>query len=223
MTTQSVAPPAHREGEAERIANGVASQPGEPMWAVAEVFPLQGDWSEAEYLAFTNDINRLVELSDGFLEMLPMPTDQHQGTAGYLYDELRAFGRTRGGVVRFAPLRIQLRSGKFREPDMVYLVDRDDPRRGAKYWMGADLVMEVVSDSPQDRERDLVTKRREYAEAGIAEYWIVDPETESITVLTLVEDSNVYAEHDIFVRGETATSVLLAGFAVSVNEVLDVD
>ncbi len=87
--------------------------------------------------------------------------------------------------MRFAPLCVRLRSGKFREPDLLYLVDRDDPRRNNKFWVGADLVMEVVSDSPQDRERDLVTKRLEYAEAGIAESWIVDPESESITVLTL--------------------------------------
>lgn len=48
------------------------------------------------------------------------------------------------------------------------------------------LVMEVVSGGPQDRKRDLVIKRAEYAAAGIPEYWIVDPESRRITVLTLV-------------------------------------
>jgi Uma2 family endonuclease len=45
-----------------------------------------------------------------------------------------------------------------------------------EYWEGADLVMEVVSSHDEDRRRDLVVKREEYARAGIAEYWIVDPE-----------------------------------------------
>jgi Uma2 family endonuclease len=66
-----------------------------------------------------------------------------------------------------------------------------------------------------------VTKRQEYAQAAIPEYWIIDPDTETITVLNL--ESTVYAEHGIFTRGETATSALLAEFAVSVDEVLDAD
>ncbi|MBC8163970.1 MAG: Uma2 family endonuclease [Roseiflexaceae bacterium] len=62
-------------------------------------------------------------------------------------------------------------------------------------------------------------KPRDYAEAGIPEYWIVHPLDETITVLTL--DGDLYAEQGVFRRGETATSVLLTGFAVSVDAVLD--
>ena len=52
------------------------SRPGEPTWEVTEFFPRQGEWTEAEYLAFES--NRLVELADGHLEVLPMPTLTHQ-------------------------------------------------------------------------------------------------------------------------------------------------
>jgi hypothetical protein len=72
-----------------------------------------------------------------------------------------------------------------------------DPRRQNAYWTGADLVIEVVS--PDDPQRDLVTKRSEYAQAGIPEYWIVDPQTETITVLRL-EDAR-YVEHGVFRPG----------------------
>ena len=48
----------------------------EPTWDVAQLFPPQGDWSEAEYLAL--DTNHLVEFSQGFVEFLPMPTLSHQ-------------------------------------------------------------------------------------------------------------------------------------------------
>ena len=76
--------------------------------------------------------------------------------------------------------------------------------------------MEIVSESKDDRERDVVEKRKDYAQAGIPEYWIVDPETETITVLTLLAGQTEYAVHGEFKPGRTATSKLLDGFAVDV-------
>ena len=80
-----------------------------------------------------------------------------------------------------------IRAGKFREPDLAALRDRSDPRNQDRFWLGADMVVEVVS--PDDPNRDLVEKRADYAEAGIPEYWIVDPRFESVTVLTLVDSA----------------------------------
>jgi len=91
------------------------------------------------------------------------------------------------------------------------VLDTHDPRAQNRYWTGADLVMEVVS--PDAPERDLVEKRREYAEAGIPEYWIVDPRDRSVTVLTLVD--HAYREHGRFVPGQEATSALLPDFTVA--------
>ncbi|MEO7912305.1 MAG: Uma2 family endonuclease, partial [Roseiflexaceae bacterium] len=127
--------------------------------------------------------------------------------------------RPRGGKVRFSPLRVRIRARKFREPDLLLVLDAKDPRRQNRYWQGADLALEVVSaDKP---ERDLVEKRSDYAEAGIAEYWIVNPETETITVLRLEDTS--YAEHGVFGRGAEATSALMPAFALSVDAVFDAD
>ena len=117
----------------------------------------------------------------------------------------------------YAPLRLQIRPGKQREPDILLVRDANDPRRQNRYWVGADLVVEIVS--PDDSERDTKVKRADYAEASIPEYWIVDPENETIIVLWLEGDS--YIEHGSFRRGETATSVLLNGFAMPVDAVLD--
>ncbi len=86
-----------------------------------------------------------------------------------------------------------------------------------KFWSGADLVMEVVSDDPEGRRRDLVEKRRDYARAAIGEYWMVDPETRTITVLRL--QGKKYAVFGRFRPGQTARSRLLAGFAVAVDDV----
>jgi Uma2 family endonuclease len=168
-------------------------------------------WSVADYLAL--ETNRLIEFSHGQLEVLPMPRMSHQQIALMLVQMLLRFVESRKlGTVLFAPLRVQLWPGKFREPDIVFMRREHAERMGEAFWDGADLVMEVVS--PDDRRRDLETKRREYAQAAIPEYWIVDPETQRITVLTLAGAE--YAVHGEFGAGEQATSVLLPGFGVDV-------
>ena len=186
----------------------------ELTWEIARLFPAQGHWSEEEYLAL--DTNHLIELSHGQLEVLPMPTQSHQLLVIALFELLRNFVREgRLGTVLLAPMRVQLWPGKFREPDILFMRMENDDRRSDRFWESADLVMEVVS--PDDPERDKVTKRREYAQAGIPEYWIVDPTDSSITVLTL--QGQEYALHGEFVSDETATSVLLDRFTVEVAAV----
>ena len=189
-----------------------------PAWEVALLLPAQGQWSEDDYLWLTDRTKCLVEFTDGHIEVLPMPTDEHQRIVLFLYRTLYAFLASHGmGIVLVAPLRLYLQSGRYREPDVLLLLDAEDTRRSNRSWTGADLVIEVVS--PDDPQRDLVPKREEYAAAGIPEYWIVNPVTEQIIVLQL--DETGYAEHGRFARGTQATSVLLEGFTVEVSEVLE--
>ena len=144
-----------------------------------------------------------------------MPSDQHQAIVGFLYVLLRNLADRVGGTVRIAPLRLCLWPDKIREPDLLFVASAADARRQHAYWTGADLVIEVVS--PDDPARDLVTKRSEYAQAGIPEYWIVDPEMQHITVLALAGAE--YFVHGEFGAGEQATSALLPGFVVDVAAV----
>jgi hypothetical protein len=50
-----------------------------------ELLPSQGSWSEEEYLVLTEHRSRLVEFTDGFLEVLPTPTDKHQSVLKFLF------------------------------------------------------------------------------------------------------------------------------------------
>jgi Uma2 family endonuclease len=189
---------------------------GEPTWSIAELFPEQGGWDEDEYLWFSG--NRQIEFDNGFIEVLPMPTALHQTIVFFLMRTLYDFAEQHGlGKVLGAPFRVRLWKEKFREPDAMFMLARHKDRMLEKYWRGADLVMEVVSDSVEDRRRDLVTKRREYARAHIPEYWIVDPEKREIVVLRLV--GKKYVVHGQFGKGEIASSVLLKGFEVAVDTV----
>ena len=145
-----------------------------------------------------------------------MPSFAHQLLVAWLFEVLKTFVRRKGlGVAIFAPMRIQLWTGKYREPDVAFMLKANRGRIHEQHWEGADLVMEVVS--PDDPLRDVETKRREYAQAGIPEYWLVNPTTETITVFTLSANANLYTVHGVHRRGQAATSVLLPGFSVDVE------
>jgi Uma2 family endonuclease len=183
-----------------------------------EVLPKQGCWSEEDYLWLTEQTNRLVEYADGHIEVLPMPTTRHQAILKFLFWAFSAFVESRGGTVFFAGIRLRIRQGKIREPDLLLLKDTNDTRKQDRFWTGADLTLEVVSkDKPW---RDLIDKRHDYAEGKVPEYWIVDPKDETITVLTLT--GTTYAEQGVFRRSDIVTSVILPGFSMSVDAVFDV-
>jgi Uma2 family endonuclease len=182
-----------------------------------DLLPRQGDWTEEEYLVLTDHRSRLVEYTDGRLEPLPMPTDRHQAILLFLVMTFVSFVQPKGGVVRFSPLRLRIREGKYREPDLLLLLSASDPRWSDRFWSGCDLALEVVS--PDKPERDLIEKRADYAEGRVPEYWIVNPQTETISVLRL--EGDVYVETGRFARGAQATSALLTGFRVDVAAAFD--
>jgi Uma2 family endonuclease len=190
------------------------SRRGEPAWEIAERFPPQGRWTERDYFALPE--TKFVELKDGCLEFLPMPSRAHQLLTRFMFLVLHGFVEPRKlGEVHFTGLNVRLEPDHVRFPDVCYLSPSKlgDPRAVQDL---ADLMVEVVSPSPADRKRDLEEKRADYARTGVSEYWIVDPETETITVLALPAGKTEYAVHGEFKPGQQATSVLLPGFAVDV-------
>lgn len=185
------------------------------------MYPAQGSWTLEEYLELTDSTNRLIEFTDGRLEFLEMPTPAHQLILLFLMDRLRAFAEPGLGMVLFSGLRVVMDDTKVREPDLVFLREENYAKRGNRVWEGADLVMEIVSDDAGSRARDYHQKVSNYAAAGIPEYWIVDPQENKITVLTLSEGADAYSEHGVFKPGDSATSKLLDGFAVDVQATFD--
>lgn len=195
------------------------SQRGTPTWEMAYFFPRQGNWTENEYLSL--DTNWLVEFTDGCVEVLPMPTVNHQNINRRVVRQLEDYSEQRGsGDVYYAPLPVLLNEGMYREPDVIFQkvrrLSEDD-----RYLLGADLVMEIVSEGEKDRHRDFVTKRKEYAEGNIPEYWIIDPMERKVHVLRLADGR--YEVHGEFVPGQTAESVVLPGFTVDVSRLFAVE
>ncbi len=202
-----------------RVAQKKLSADRELKKLLVDLLPSQGSWSEEGYLWLTDHTSHLVEFTDGFVEVLPMPTEPHQSILEYFYVTLLSFLKPLGGKVHVAGIRLRIRANKYREPDLIALLSAKDPRRENRYWKGADLTLEIVSEDKP--ERDLVDKVQDYAEAGVPEYWIVNPQAETITVLRL--DGTAYVEHGVFGRGTVASSALLPGFSVEVNAAMDAD
>ena len=116
------------------------------------------------------------ELIDGELLMVPSPNRPHQWTVIHLGTRLIAFVEENDlGEVYFAPFDVVLSDTNVVQPDLVF-VSRE--RLGiithANIQGAPDLVVEVRS--PSTAYRDLTIKRRLYAEHGVKEYWMVDPE-----------------------------------------------
>lgn len=184
-------------------------------WEIATLFPEQGEWSEERYLHLTDGTNRRIEYTDGRLEFLAMPTEIHESLVEFLYFALREFVEKKNiGKVRWTGIRLRIRPRKIRLPDIIFLHKDHYHVRHNRAWDGADLVMEVVSEDPKDRARDYEEKLLDYAEANVAEYWIVDFERRLVTVHRL--EAGKYVVHGEFTAGQRAASNLPAGFSVDV-------
>jgi Uma2 family endonuclease len=169
----------------------------------------------------TDHARRRIEFTDGRLEFLPMPTEVHEAIAQFLLLALLPFVENRKlGKVYSTGIRLRIRPGKVRLPDFIFLHKDHFHARHNRVWDGADLVMEVVSEDPKDRERDYQEKIADYAEAKVAEYWIIDPDRQRVLVHRLDDDS--YVVQGEFSPGQQAASVQLNGFEINVAELLAV-
>lgn len=123
------------------------------------------------------------------------------------------------GEVIWGVCPIRLRPNRWASSDISWhgreRIAQNHPK---DYFHGAGGVIEILDeDDSAWRELDQATKRTDYAQAGIPEYWIVDPETETITVLTLPAGQTEYAVHGEYKPGQAATSKLLDRFTVDVT------
>lgn len=92
-----------------------------------------------------------------------------------------------GSVVAIASIPTRLFPGSIREPDQLCIAPENRPDGQVEYPSHLDLAMEIVSKGSEARKRDYEDKVRDYAKAGIADYWIVDPQEAKVTVFVLAD------------------------------------
>ena len=146
--------------------------------------PATKRWTYADYCRIPADGKRH-EILDGRHFVNPAPSPYHQFVSGSLYAQLRARIQDTGrGLVLSAPVDVHLASGTIVQPDIVVVRGRTRPISGAtKIRVVPDLLVEVLS--PSTRRHDQHRKRERYERAGVREYWLVDPEAQSIKQLVL--------------------------------------
>ncbi len=200
-------------GESARRSYTVVRANMASQESILALLPSPGDWTEAEYFPLA-DRGRLVELSDGELEVLPLPTWFHQSVLLRLSFSLHAFAMAHKlGMICFAPLPARLWPGKVREPDLMFMSAAHADRIGT-YWGVPDLAVEILSEGTEHKDR--VVKRSEYAQAGITEYWIVDPEALTVEVLRL--QGPAYASVAVFGVGDVLRSAMFGGWEIALAE-----
>src|SRR5882757_1970524 len=167
-----------------------------------------------ELVAEMPETNQPCELWDGELIMSPAPSFFHQEIMLRYYRQLDDWVREhKFGKVVTGPVDMVLSPHRVTQPDVAY-ISRSRLSIVRKTINGpVDLAAEIISLG--NRNRDRIEKRDLYEQYGVREYWLVDPEAQTVEVLYLEN-----GRYQLFMRctpGETAASKLLAGFEVSVT------
>ncbi|MEM8559495.1 MAG: Uma2 family endonuclease [Bacteroidota bacterium] len=156
------------------------------------------------------------ELIAGALVMSPAPRPRHQDVVTELTASLRLHAREHDlGKVYTAPIDLVLDpEAAAVQPDVVFVAtDRLDIITETHLEGTPSLVVEVVS--PSSRRRDEQTKRHLYAQYGIPEYWVVDPDADTVQVFRLDASARRYARAAALANGDTLTTPLLPGWSLS--------
>jgi len=170
-------------------------------------------WTFDELAAELPESNQPTELWDGELVMSPAPSFFHQEIADRFHDHLKGWIRPRQlGKTAAAPVDMILAPHRAVQPDVVFISNERRGIIGDKLSGAVDLVAEVIS--PESRRRDRFDKRDLYEQHGVKEYWLIDPEAETVEVLYLVRGEFHLAGR--WRPGEKAASKLLSGFKVPV-------
>lgn len=181
--------------------------------------PAQGKWTYDDYALLPDDGIRY-EVIRGELYMSAAPRPLHQRVITRLAFFLEGFLEESAlGTAYVAPIDVILpgKLGDPVQPDILFVRQERMAIVGETRIEGApDLVIEVLSPSNPAHDRSL--KYELYAEAGVPEYWIIDPHGQTAEIHLLREGT--YESLGLRNRGETARSEVLDGFAVPVEEII---
>jgi len=192
------------------------NEKNKPDSAVEEAQPAYDvRYTYSDYLKWDDDKRR--ELIDGIPYLMAGPNRRHQSISRSLLVLLANFLEGKSCEVYHAPFDVRLNADTFDntvvQPDLVIVCDHsilDDA--GCKGV--PDMVVEILS--PSTANYDKTTKFKTYLRAGIKEYWIVDPETQTLAVHILNNDNYITR---VYTDEETTPVHVLEGCFIDLSKV----
>lgn len=173
-----------------------------------------------DYLLFPDD-GRRHELIDGEHYMTPSPSTRHQRISRNLLTLLHNYLRqSKAGEIFDAPTDVLLSDQDVVQPDLLFVsaakaeIIKEKEIRGAP-----DLIVEIISETT--RKTDEVIKRKLYERYGVLEYWIVDPELETIKVFRMTEQGYVRSSELSNEAKDILTTTLLPDLKISLSEIFE--
>jgi Uma2 family endonuclease len=181
-----------------------------------------GQWEESCYTYkdyLETDEGYRAEIVDGRLYAMSPPSRYHQGIDRNLLLKIGNFLEGKPGKVYSAPFGVRLfprddlRDDTYFEPDITVICDAaklDD--RGCK---GApEMIAEIMS--PSNRQNDMLVKFRKYLQAGVREYWIIDPEEKTVHVCILDQGQYRVSVYD---ENQTIAVSVLPGCVIELRDI----
>lgn len=140
-----------------------------------------GEYTLEDYYAFPEDYR--IELIDGVIYNMTSTASAHQLIAGYIYAQLfnHIAGKKGDCLPMISPIDVQLDCDDktMVEPDVIIVCDRDKVIKHCVYG-APDFVLEVLS--PSTKRKDMIVKLHKYMDAGVREYWMIDPDDKMVTI-----------------------------------------
>lgn len=155
----------------------------------------QGEYTVEDYFAIPDEIR--VELIDGVIYDMAAPTFDHQKIAGEIYRQIANYimDNNEECEVGMAPIDVQLDCDNktMVQPDVLILCNNEKILKG-RVFGAPDFVLEVIS--PSTKRKDYFKKLEKYENAGVREYWILDPYKKQLLVFFF--EGDIYAQmHDL--------------------------
>ena len=174
-----------------------------------------------DFVLFPDDGKRH-ELIDGEHYVTPSPALKHQRIIWNLTLLIGNYLRANPtGRAFFAPLDVVFSDFDVVEPDLLFVAkERQSDILTATHVRGApDLVVEV--GSPSTRKRDETIKRRLYEKFGVSEYWVIDPELDSIHVYRRADDGYTRVAELTLEQQDTLRTPLLPGLDLPLTVIFE--
>jgi Uma2 family endonuclease len=155
-----------------------------------------------DYLSHDDGTENLYELFNGELIEVPPESGFNVEIANFIFSIfLPIVGHRR---IRGHGLELEVRGEpRNRYPDLTILreehIEQLKRRNTLRLSMAPPAIaVEIVSPGELQRDRDYIAKRLQYQDRGILEYWIVDPQIQTVLILAIAADANMFVEFGSF-------------------------